>query len=876
MENGKLRIYFGYAAGVGKTYAMLKDAHQTRKSGIDIVIGYVEPHNRPETTALIKNIESITPKSILYKDKIFYEVDVDKIIDRKPQVVIVDELAHSNIPESRNKKRFQDIEEILRSGIDVYTTLNVQHIESLLDCVEKITGVHVNERIPDDIFDNASQIELIDIDPIKLLDRLNNGKIYQKPQIQSALDNFFSLKKLYALREIALRKTADQVNHSATQKEISYKGSYAKEHILVCVSSSPTSSSVIRSAARLVNAFKGEFTALHVVNENDDYQSKSEKNQLQQNLRLAEQLGAKISIIHGEDLSEQVSEYAKVSNISKLVVGKAPEKSFFKNDKFINGVRESVPDLGIYIIPSSNTTKDNYFLLKRLRNLKVHFNLSDLLKTILMLLCSTLLGFLFRELGFNISNIIILYILGVQINALITKGRIFSFISSLLAVLCFNFFFTIPYFSLRAIGTSYPATFIIMLAAGLITSNLIKRIKEQVRLNSERTHRTEILFQTNKNLQVPETRNETFAVTATALIKLLGRDIVIYPVEDESLQEEVYYPSEKSTNNLASYHSLKERGVAEWVLYNNKRAGATTDTLSASKFLYLSIRRKNAVFAIVGIFMEGSSVLDPFEKEVSFAILGEVALVLEKDVLRAKQQKADLEVKQEQLRSNLLRAISHDLRTPLTSISGNAKLMLDNGEAIKEKSKRELLSYIYDDSLWLTNLIENLLMITRLEGNLSVELQISSLDDVVMEAIKHVDPHLSDHEFKMDIPQMDLFANMDPSLIMQVIINLLNNAVKHTQKGSIIKLNIVKINNIIQVEVSDNGSGIPEKSLSKIFDLLYTSSKNPDSKRGLGIGLALCKTIITVHKGEIYAKNNLPQGTIIGFRIPSMEININE
>lgn len=876
MQEGKLRIYFGYVAGVGKTYAMLAAAHEEKYNGVDLVVGYVEPHNRPDTTALITGLEQLSPKEITYRDRPFYEVDVDQVIKRNPQVVIIDELAHSNIIGSRNHKRFQDVEEILRAGIDVYTTLNVQHIESAFEQIEAITGVRVNERIPDYLFDNASQIELIDIDPAELIERLHKGKIYHQSQVQHSLDHFFTLKKLRALRGIALRKTADQVNHAALKNDSNYDGASAKEHILVCVSASLTTPGVIRSAAKLVMAFKGDFTALHVVTERDDYLTKAERKQLQANLRLADQLGAKIAVIYGENFSEQISEYAKVSQISKLVVGKSPDKRFFKGRTFINDVAQAVPNLGIYIIPMVNEQQPNRFFLKRRGKVDLHFDMSDLVKTLLMLVCCTVLGLFAEKVGFSFSNVIILYILGVQVNALVTKGRIFSFISSLLAVLCFNFFFTEPYFSLRAIDSSYPATFFVMLTAGLITSNLIKKIKAQVRLNSDRAHRTELLFQTNQALQIPESSSETLAVTANALISLLARDIVIYPVEDGIRQKEVYYPAGNTTYTLDTYQNLKESGVAEWVLYNNKRAGATTDTLSAAKFLYLSIRRKQAVFAIIGILMADTDPLDPFEKEVSLAILGEAALVLEKDTLRRQQQKVALEMEQEQLRSNLLRSISHDLRTPLTSISGNAKLMLDNSTRIGEASKQELLSFIYDDALWLTNLIENLLMITRLEGDVALNLQANNLDDVIRAAIKHVDPHLDEHVFNLTISEADLFVSMDPALIMQVIINLLNNAVKYTHQGSTIDLRVTASDKTVCLEVADNGPGISDQALAKLFDLFYTSTDSPDAARGLGIGLALCKTIITIHKGEIYAKHQIPSGTIIGFTLPRMEIKVNE
>ena len=871
---GKLRIYFGYAAGVGKTYAMLEGAHEALVNGNDVVVGYIEPHDRPETTALIAGLTSLPTKNIVYRGIKLREFDLDPALERHPQLILVDELAHTNAYGSRNKKRFQDIEELLHAGIDVYTTVNVQHIESLMDQVERITGIRVNERVPDYIFDKASQIELVDIDPADLLERLSKGKIYRKTQANLAAHHFFTEEKLFALREIALRKTADQVNKNAQQQEFLSKNGYTKEHILVCVSPSPTAPVVIRAASRLANAFKAEFTALHVGNVDEENLSHDANVQLQRNLRLAEQLGAKISVIYGADFAKQVAEYAKVSHVSKLVIGKTPEKRWFRRINMVDSLSELAPELDIYIIPNAKSEMIHKPWLSHFH--QIRFSLSDMLKTIGMLIVCTLLGLAFDHWNFNVSNIITIYILGVQINAVITKGRIFSVISSVLSVLCFNYFFTAPYYSFEAFNPSYPMTFLIMLSAGLITTTLIKRIQGQARLNAEKSRRTEILLQTNKELQLPDSPSEILNATAQALNKLLERDVVIYPTENETLQPERYFATETSVGNLATYESLKERGVAEWVLHNNKRAGATTDTLSASQYLYLSVRRKERVFAVIGIRMLAKIDLEPFEKSILLAILGEAALALEKEVLRNERQHIAVEMQQEQLRSNLLRAISHDLRTPLTSISGHAKLLMENGKFLDETKKDELFAYIYDDSMWLINLVENLLSITKLDSAVKLDLQINSIDDVILEAVNHIDRHLVQHDFKLDLSDDVLFAKLDSPLILQVLINIVNNAVKYTPIGSKIILSTAKVGNQVQIEISDDGFGISDEAKTKIFDLFYTAEKSTDTKRGLGIGLSLCKTIINAHGGEIYAKDNQPKGLIIGFTLPIVEVNINE
>ncbi|WP_460022343.1 DUF4118 domain-containing protein [Lactovum odontotermitis] len=882
MKQGKLRIYFGYAAGVGKTYAMLGDAREAKENGVDVVAGYIEPHARPETMALLEGLEVLPTKKIIYKGVKLREFDLDAALVRKPQLILVDELAHTNAYGSRNKKRFQDVAELLRAGVDVYTTVNVQHIESLNDVVEKITGIHVNERIPDEVFDQADQIELVDLEPMDLLERLNKGKIYKKTQAARAVQNFFTEEKLVALREIALRKTADQVNHRAVESQIDKNSSYSKEHILVCVSASPAAPSVIRAAARLSSAFKADFTAFYMGNVDED-QSPEDRLRLRQNLRLAEQLGAKITVVYGDDLPKQIAEYAKVSRVSKLVIGKSVERTPWplKKANIVDSLNEIAPNLDVYIIPNGSSSLENPKPFWKLYHFaRPYFSASDLAKTLLMLLIVTLLGLGFQRLDFNVSNIITIYILGVQVNAVITKGRIFSVISSVLSVLCFNYFFTAPYFTFEAFNPSYPVTFVIMLAAGLITATLIKRIQNQARLSAQKSYRTEVLLQTNRELQLPDSEAEVLDAVAQQLGKLLERDIVIYPVENGALQDFRYFARPDSKQTAAGYEVLKEEGVADWVLHNNKRAGATTNTLSASKFLYLSVRRKERIFAVIGIQMDGQVELEAFDKSIVLAMLGEAALALEKEVLREEQQETELKMQQEQLRANLLRAISHDLRTPLTSISGNAKLLMSTDNGLTNVQKEELSAYIYDDSMWLINLVENLLSITRLDGTIDLNLSTNVIDEVVEEALEHVDRHLSLHDFKLNLSQELLTAKMDAPLMVQVLINIINNAVKYTPQGSEITLTTSRSAEKIRVEVSDNGPGVTDEEKDKIFDMFYTfysmEDAVSDAKRGLGLGLSLCKSIISAHGGEIYVRDNVPKGLVIGFTLPLMEVNFSD
>lgn len=877
-RRGKLRIYFGYAAGVGKTCAMLNDAHEANQDGIDVVAGYIEPHVRPETMALLEGLESLPPLELSYKGVVLKEFDLDCAIQRRPGLILVDELAHTNAAGCRHIKRYQDVEELLQTGIDVYTTVNVQHIESLNDIVQSITGIYVRERIPDSVFDSADQIELVDIEPDDLIDRLNKGKIYREEQAQRALANFFTKEKLIALREIALRRTADQVNRVAVQNNEPSKsnGTYTNEHILVCLSSAPSSAKVIRTAARMADAFHGTFTALFV--ETPGMQELEDKNRalLRENLRLAEQLGAQISTVYGDDIPGQIAEYAKASRVSKIVIGRsAHSKKWFAKTNFVDRLTALAPTIDIYIIPDTQPSFHiNTFKFIRPSNL----SLADTVKSIALLFICTLIGFLFTYLDFSVANIIIVYILGIQLNAIVTKGRLYSAVSSVLSVLIFNYFFTEPRFSLEAYDPGYPVTFLIMLAAALITSTLTKQIKEQARQSAQKAYRTEVLLETSRKLQQAKDKADILSETAHQMVKLLDRTVIFYPSHQNNLSEPLVFFKNAPAADPQVYLGTQERAVAEWVYKNNKRAGATTNTLSAAKCLYLAVRGNDTVFAVVGVAMDKEASLEAFEKNLLIAMLGECALALEKELLNETQKQISIQMQQEQLRANLLRAISHDLRTPLTSISGNAGILMGNSKVLNEAQKQSLYTDIYDDSMWLINLVENLLSITRIDnGSLNLNMQPELLEEVIADALLHINRNSVEHHVETILDDELLMAKMDSRLIIQVIINIVDNAIKYTQPGSHITISAKRDGQSVRVEIADDGSGIGDEAKAKLFDMFYTADNiRGDGRRGLGLGLSLCKSIINAHLGTIYVKDNVPQGTVFGFTLQAEEVNVHE
>ncbi|HHZ06502.1 MAG TPA: sensor histidine kinase KdpD [Clostridiales bacterium] len=875
-KRGHLKIFFGYAAGVGKTFAMLRAAHSARLRNVDVVIGYVEPHQRPQTTALLKGLEQIPTLSVVHKGIKINEFNLDAAIQRKPKVILVDELAHTNAQECRHVKRYQDVEELLKAGIDVYTTINVQHIESLNDMVAAITGVTVRERIPDRVFDNADQVELVDIEPQELIDRLNAGKIYNEQQAQKALGNFFDEKNLTALREIALRRCADRV--SKMTKNVKLAGNmdyYTDEHILVGLSSSPTNPKIIRTAARMADAFKGRFTALFVETPDFEAMSDEDKKRLRSNIHLAEQLGATIETVYGDDVSLEISEFSRLSSVSKLVIGRnnAKRKYIWSKQTLTEKLTANAPNLDIYIIPDKEAEK---YKEKKVSKGKIKFALSDIIASVLVLITATIVGFIFYNIGFSEVNIITIYILGVLITAIFTSHKAYSLISSIVSVLTFNFFFIEPRFTFSAYDSGYPATFLIMFISAFITSTLAVKIKQHAHQSAETAYRTNILLETNQLLQKNDVKSNIVSATAGQLTKLLRKDIIFYLSENGELLEPSVFTA---TNNddVDAYVSSNEKAVAAWVFKNNKHAGATTNTLGSAKCLYLAVRVNDTVYGVVGIAMENTQ-LDAFEHSIVLSVLGECAVALEHEkILKEREQTAVL-AKNEQLRANLLRSISHDLRTPLTSISGNAGILLESGATINTHKKRQLYMDIYEDSLWLINLVENLLSVTRIEdGTMNLNLSAELIDEVVDEALRHINRKAVDHKITVKQSEDFILAKMDARLIVQVVINIVDNAIKYTPVGSEIEIVIKKENNMVVVSVADNGNGIPDDVKPKIFDMFFTANmKVADSRRSMGLGLALCKSIIMAHGGEISVKDNKPSGAVFTFTLPAEEVTLHE
>ena len=649
-KKGKLCIFLGYAAGVGKTCAMLDAAHELLKEGVDLVSGYIEPHARPETSKREEGLEKVPPLLVPYKGIDLRELDLDAVLRRKPQLVLVDELAHTNAAGMRHRKRYEDIEEILDAGIDVYTTVNIQHLESLNDIVESITGIHVRERVPDKIFDSADQVKLVDIEPDILIERLKEGKIYKAVQAERALQNFFAKDKLIALREIALRRMADKVNRLAIlehiQNESGENGEYYQgEHIMTCISAAPSCKKVIRSASRMAYAFHAKFTALYVETTALQNAEPAVKKARDENIHLAEALGAKVVTVFGNDIAFQIAEYARVSSVTKLVLGRTNHRILLgqKKGTLTDQISEYMPELDIFIIPDTgNTGKKRYFLHtpKRYVSAKATESLyMDLLKETAALCMATGVGFLFRKLGFVDADIIMGYLFSILILSLYTTRRYIAVSAAVLSVFLFDWFFVHPYYSLTFYSGEYSVTFGIMLLFSIIISTVLSTGRRQARESAKIMYRTELLLENSRKMRRVENVKDLLMELSEKVLKLMNLSVVFYVRKDEKTTGPWLFPREGvSKEELGKTQDEKERAVVDWVMANKKRAGCCTHTLPDAKAMYLPVKTSEEIYGVMGIILEEKREIPSFEYGLLTAMLNEAALVFARIYLVQKEK----------------------------------------------------------------------------------------------------------------------------------------------------------------------------------------------------------------------------------------------
>ena len=652
----------------------------------------------------------------------------------------------------------------------------------------------------------------------------------------------------------------------------------SKDHILVCLSSSPSNERIVRMAGKMAQAFCGSLTALYVQTPGDTVMNTADMSRLQANMRLAQQLGAEIVTTHGEDVPTQIAEYALLSDVTKIVIGRSgvQRPHFWSEPTLTERLIALAPDVDIYIIPDVEAYKS--YRRKRLISIRPAFPTAlELLLTVGILVAATIIGWGFLRLGFANANIIMVYLLGVLLTSTFTSGYTCGVLSAFLSVILFNYFLTEPRLSLVAYGSKYPITFAVMFASALLTCTLATKLKAHAQLSARDAYRTKLLFDMNRQLQKAETPDEVYQMTATQIQKLMQRDVLVYPAQGDALLDGIVYPADGSSPHSVT-REKQEQDVIRWVWQNRKRAGATTETFAKAKRLYLAIRIGQQVYGVIGIPMEKQTQPDAFTSSILFSILGECALALESLHNAEEKEKAAVLAKNEQLRANLLRSISHDLRTPLTSISGNADTLLHSYNMLDEQTRKQVFTDIYDDAQWLTGLVENLLSITKItDGSVKLHLSDQVIDDIVSEALRHIDRRSAEHHITVDCGDEPLLVRVDAGLIMQVLINLVNNAVKYTPPGSNIRITAIQQEKAAEICVSDDGPGIPDERKELVFKMFFTGSNLiGDSRRSLGLGLTLCQAIIHAHHNEMTLKDNLPHGCIFSFTLPLSEVNLNE
>ena len=645
------------------------------------------------------------------------------------------------------------------------------------------------------------------------------------------------------------------------------------EHILVCLSSSPSNARIIHTAAKMVKVLRARFTAIYV--QTDSAESEKDRLRLEQNIQLAQKLGAEIVMTHGEDVPLQISEYVRLSNVTEIVIGQssARRRGLFAKPTLTEKLISVAPDADIHIIPDTlNYAKPHrrrLFLGTDMPSLR------DIALTVLTLTVCTGIGFLFNHLGFPDSNIVTVYILGVLMISVLTKGYLCSMAGSLLSVVLFGFFLTEPRLSFKTYAVDYPVTFAVMLAASVLTGTLASKLKNHARLSARSAYRMQVLFDTDRLLQKAKSNEDILGITCMQLSRLLDRSIIAY-TKSENGMPTVRLFDEKKDAQSENLLSSTERQAAEWVFQNGRRAGATTAQFGKAECLYLAIRTEKCVYGVIGIPMKPEKP-DSFEKSIVLSVLNECALAMDNAHNAAEKERvADL-AKSEQLRADLLRSISHDLRTPLCSVSGNADTLLHNGSCLDEATKQQIYKDIYDDSEWLIGVVENLLYVTRLnDGRMKLELTDQLVDEVVNEAVSHLKQKSVGHTVTVKCDDL-ILARMDAQLIVQVIVNLIDNALKYTDRGSEICVSAEKKDKYAVIRVADNGNGIPDDMKPHIFEMFYTGKSTvADSRRSFGIGLTLCKSIIELHGGTLTLTDNVPHGCVFTFTLPLSEVTLNE
>jgi two-component system, OmpR family, sensor histidine kinase KdpD len=863
-QRGRLKIFFGASAGVGKTFAMLASAQTLRRSGTDVVVGLVETHGRAETESILAGLDLLPPLMLDVQGVKVKEFDLDAALARRPTLLLVDELAHTNAPGSRHPKRWQDIDELLAAGIDVHTTLNVQHIESLNDVVGQITGIQVWETVPDRIFDGADEVVLVDVPADELLARLKAGKVYLPEQVERAARNFFRKGNLIALRELALRRTADRVEDEvqAYRSDKSIERVWKTEaSLLCCVGSRAGGDHVVRSSARLATQLGVEWTAIYVETPALQRLPAAERERILRSVKLAQDLGARTTILSGSDAAALIVDYARTYNCSKVVVGRtAPRTVWPWTRGLARRIAELADDVDVIEIGRGDAApperarvdplaeeEDPRRHIKRLRYVWAGF----------ACLATTLIAVLVLPF-FDLANIVMMFLLTVVLVA-VAFGRGPAVMAAFVNVAVFDFVFVPPRFSFAVGDPQYLLTFAVMLAVGLIVGQMTAGLSYQARVASHREERARAVYEFARDLS-SHLQTEQVVETATAFIARMfsARVAILIPDAEDRL---VASPASAPDVNV-------DLGAAQWAYDKSLPAGAGTDTLAGSELMYLPLRapmRTRGVLAIKPAHRRLLLVPEQKRHLDTFAALA--AIALERVHYVEVAQQALLTMESERLRNSLLSALSHDLRTPLTALLGLAESLAITKPQLSP-AQLETARAIADEARRMNALVENLLDMARIQsGAVKLRMQWQPFEEIVGSALKAASSALTRHKVEVTLAPNLPLVEFDAMLIERVLYNLLENAGKYTPSGTPIRLTAEVSGQQLLVAVSDLGSGIPHGQEETIFEK-FTRGARESATPGVGLGLAISRAIIDAHRGRIWAENNSAGGARFCFKLP--------
>jgi two-component system sensor histidine kinase KdpD len=853
---GRLKIFMGAAPGVGKTYEMLSSARQRRLDGVDVVIGVVETHGRVETDHLTKGFEIIPKKRALYRGQILGEMDIDAILQRRPKLVLVDELAHSNVEGSRHPKRYMDVEELLEAGIDVYTTLNIQHVESLNDIVAQITHVQVRETVPDSIIDRADDVEMVDLTPEDLIQRLKEGKIYIPEQAERAIRNYFTQGNLTALRELALRRTAQRVD----QQMLSYMQAHAiagpwetSDRVLACISEDRGSAALVRYTKRLADRLHASWSALYVETPRTQVLSEADRDYLAECQRLAERLGGVTATIPATDPVDGIVNYAETNNFTHLVIARSPRPQWWELFRSSAPQRliQRARDINVHVMadrddPEAPPRGGGRIETRGTR--KEPFNPNEYLGSFAIVACAFLLALALRQF-LGVANIALVFLTGVLASA-VTYGLWPALFACLTSVLAFNFFFLPPFYTFTIADPENVLALFSFAIVAIIASNLTARVRAQALSAQRRAKTTEDLYLFSRKLAGIITLDDLLWATAFQIASMLRLRVVLLVPEGETLSVRSGYPPEDMLSDA-------DLAAAKWCWQNDRAAGRGADTLPGAKRLFLPMHTGRGAVAVVGLDNDRPGpLLNPDQRRLLDSLTDQAALAIERINLAADVDMARLTAETEKLRSALLTSISHDLRTPLASILGSATTLRAYRKEMDDAAQDELVRTIQDESERLNRFISNLLDMTRLEsGAITPNREFVDPADVIGSALRRASKVLRFHHVQLDImPELPMLK-LDSVLFEQVLFNLLDNAGKYASRDTTIIVRAQREGNFVRIAVLDEGPGIPEGDLERIFDKFYRVHAADRKLAGTGLGLAICRGFAEAMGGTIVAAN---------------------